>query len=577
VRRLQLAGFVRTGVRGATLAALAALSSAAAAQQLPQALGGALGEPGSALQPLPDLPPAPSPNAPIALPPIAPPQATVSGPRFFLHEVRIVGNTVLPEQVLRETAAPFLDREVSAAELEELRRRLTLAFVTRGYITSGAVLPDQDVAKGTVTYQIIEGRITGIDIFGDEHNAEAYIRDRLELAAGPPVNVADVERQVQLLLQNPLIERLNVGIEPGLALGESELNVRVAEASPYSVTTTIANDSPPAVGAIRGEINAIARNLMGWGDVFGLSYSRTAGLNSGDATWAVPITPQDTLLTVKYEYNDDVVIDPTFAALDIKSQTQTYEVGLFHPVLNEPQEKLTLGLALDRRTSKTFLLGSPFSFTPGVENGVARANVLRVSQDFIDRDAEQAIALRSTFSFGLPIMRATMTGSDPSGVFQTWLGQLQYVRELLDKDLLVVRADAQFARQPLFSFEQLAVGGIDTVRGYRENTLVRDTGMIASLEWRVPVIDFDLPWANEESHASQLDLVPFFDYGSARNKDSPTPSPHDISSVGLGLRWDASPSLLAEFYYAYALRDLHVGSRDLQDNGIHFRVTAKLY
>jgi hemolysin activation/secretion protein len=565
----------RHRISAVIVCAMALSTGTSLAQQVPPAVGGTLGNPGSALQPLPELPLTLPPNAPVTLPPIAPSSPALAGPRFFLRQVSIVGNTALPETVLRDVAAPFLDREVGGADLEELRRQLTLAYVTRGFITSGAVLPDQDVANGVVTYQIIEGRIATININGDEHGAATYIRDRLELANTPPVNVADVERQVQLLLQNPLIERLNVGIAPGLAPGESQLDVRVAEASPYSVTTTIANDAPPAVGAIRGQINGVARNLAGWGDVFGLSYARTEGLNDGVASWSVPITPQDTLVTLKYEYDDDVVIDPTFSALDIKSQTQTYEVGISHPVINEPQRNLTLGLAFDRRTSKTFLLDMPFSFTPGVLNGVARANVLRVSQDFVDRGTSQALAVRSTFSLGLPIMRATQTGSDPSGVFQTWLGQAQYVRQLFSKDLLVLRADAQFSRQPLFSFEQLAIGGIDTVRGYRENTLVRDTGIVSSVEWRVPVLDVNVPFA--EARASQLFVVPFFDYGSGRNKDSPTPLPHTISSAGAGLRWEASPNVLAEFYYAYALRDVHAGERDLQDNGIHFRLTAKLY
>ena len=53
--------------------------------------------------------------------------------------------------------------------------------------------------------------------------------------------------------------------------------------------------------------------------------------------------------------------------------------------------------------------------------------------------------------------------------------------------------------------------------------------------------------------------------------------PSDISSVGLGLRWEAEQGWLAQLYYGYALRDIHQTPYDLQDYGVHFRVTARLY
>ena len=36
--------------------------------------------------------------------------------------------------------------------------------------------------------------------------------------------------------------------------------------------------------------------------------------------------------------------------------------------------------------------------------------------------------------------------------------------------------------------EQIAVGGMRTVRGYRENQMVRDNALISSLELRIPLL-----------------------------------------------------------------------------------------
>jgi hemolysin activation/secretion protein len=85
-------------------------------------------------------------------------------PALFLRGVRFDGNTVLPEQELARIAADFVGRQVSADDLQELRYRLTERYIESGYINSGAVLPDQDVVDGIITYRIIEGQLSGIAV-----------------------------------------------------------------------------------------------------------------------------------------------------------------------------------------------------------------------------------------------------------------------------------------------------------------------------------------------------------------------------------------------------------------------------
>src|SRR5690349_1908523 len=80
------------------LAALLAMPLAALAQArsvLPERLGGAIGDPGSAFESLPQLPPAPPPSRKFTLPPAPPPikPPTVDGPRVLVRQVRVLGNT----------------------------------------------------------------------------------------------------------------------------------------------------------------------------------------------------------------------------------------------------------------------------------------------------------------------------------------------------------------------------------------------------------------------------------------------------------------------------------------------------
>ena len=95
-----------------------------------------------------------------------------------------------------------------------MRRRLTLAYVTRGYINSGAIIPDQKIASGVVVYRVIEGKLSDIVVDGTNWLNPGYVRGRLAQSAGPPLNIGRVEDRVQLLLQDPLINRMNVELVP---------------------------------------------------------------------------------------------------------------------------------------------------------------------------------------------------------------------------------------------------------------------------------------------------------------------------------------------------------------------------
>jgi hemolysin activation/secretion protein len=160
----------------------------------------------------------------------------------------------------------------------------------------------------------------------------------------------------------------------------------------------------------------------------------------------------------------------------------------------------------------------------------------------------------------------------PDGHYFAWLGQVQYVRRLNPRAVnplrdyqLVLRGSAQLASDPLLPIEQFAVGGVDTVRGYRENQIVRDIGFAGSVEFRIPLVA-------TASGNRILDLVPFVDLGYGQNESSPK-NGEFLPSVGVGLIYTPNRHVSAQVYYGYALnRDVNEETDDVQDAGIHFNL-----
>lgn len=529
--------------------------------------------------------PAPDYTQPTPVLPEAPPTASSEDSplsireRVFVRRFELTGHTVFTREELAVVTAPYENRTLTAEELQEARRQLTLYYVERGYLNSGAIIPDQRVEDGVVRIQIIEGRLAEVDITGDTRLRTDYLQDRIRPDPEEPLNVQRLQERLQLLQQSPLIAQLQAELAPGAQPGEGKLQLGIREARPYEIGLAVANNNPPSVGATRAYLYGVHRNLSGVGDTLGLTYGHS--LESSDtADWRVayarPLNARDTTLQLWAERNDTSVIEDRFATLDITSELQTYGIALTHPLYRTPQQTLALGLNLERRQSQSYLGNDLFSFIDPYElSGKDTLTATRFIQEWLDRGFQQVIAARSTLSVGLDAFGATVNTLEPDGEFISWLGQFQYARRFGERDYqLLFKSIAQLANNALLPMEKCALGGMDTVRGYPENTLVRDRCFVASLEFRAPVYHLPLAGVSRGPDQGQVQLALFADYGYAKNKGGFDLAPNSISSAGVGLRWDANDRIRAAVYWGYPFQKVDTGEETWTGDRVNFFVQA---
>ena len=508
--------------------------------------------------------------SPFLLPPVpaapAGPGQLAGVPRVFVKRIEISGNTVVPTAELAQIAKDYEGRVVTSEDLQELRDKLSLAYINKGYINSGAVLPDQDVKDGVIRYQIIEGRLYQIEITGNERLRSDYVRDRIALGAGPPLNINELQERLQILQQDGVIERINAELTPGTQPGEAALKANVHEAVPYQIGVAVSNRRPPSVGSYLGEVFASHRNVTGHGDAIDLRYGLTRGINEYQLGYAVPVNAHDTTVSFRFSRTGALVVESPFDQIDIRSTATTYQLAVSQPIWRTLSESFALGLKYEYRESRTSLLGMPFSFTPGVPDGKSEVNVLRFSQDWVRRTSDQVIALRSNLSAGRTNADPQIDGVGPDKRFLAWLGQFQMASLFKNGHQLLVRTDVQYSPQSLMPLEKIALGGMSTVRGFRENQFLRDNAVIASAEYRIPV-----KFTAFEN--TKLQVAAFVDYGYSWNSDATPATPHSIWSLGVGGIWEYSRHFQAQLYVAKPNQRLRQTTHDLQDSGIHFAVT----
>lgn len=515
--------------------------------------------------------PAAAPGSPqgFVLPPLALP-GSADPAQVVLRRIEFQGNRALGDAELQAIAAPFLNRPLRRLDLEELRQQITRAYIARGYVNSGALLPEQSLDGGTLRITLIEGTVSELRFTGLGRLSPAYLHHRL-VAPGQTLALPELQQRFGALLDDPLIERLNARLQPGATLGESVLELDVTRTRPYQLTLFAHNQGAPAVGSAVGGAELRLFNLTTWGDQLSAVLGYTRSGDQHDVAWTIPLAARQATLQLRSARSRSSIVEEPLASLGIASHVDTQEVTFALPLLDRPGRRIALGLTWGDRISRTTLGGFPFSFVAGEPEGRLRVRAWRFFQEATLRQERHVLALRSTFVFGRNNVHidpnAPVPGT-PDKTYQLWLGQAQAAFALGDAGhQLVLRATVQHTADRLVPLEQMGLGGRHTVRGYRENTVVRDRGWTLGAEGQVPLL-------GAEGSTRRLWLVPFVDAGQARYVGGAT---QGLASAGLGLRGQFD-SLEAEIFVARRLERRPVDTRgDLQDDGIHLQLRWRAF
>jgi len=550
-------------------------------------------DPGGRSQEIPSLKdepraPKPAPMEPTAPMPPADTQERLPPVKVFVREFHFEGHTVVTSQELQAIAAPYINREVTTENLESLRTAVTLFYVQRGYVTSGAVIPDQAVTEAIIRIQIIEGALAEMHVEGARWLWPGYYRRRIALGAGPPVNIYTLQERLQLLQQDPRIQRINAELRRGVAPGQSELNVRVSESQPFKAWLEFNNYQSPAVRAERWLATLAHESVTGNGDRLQITYGQSIPMNNTtgvlpliNVSYVLPITAYDTSLAVAYRRSDFEVVTEPFRTLGIEGHTEIFSVMLQQPVYRTLAHLVNLGVQGEYLYNKNLLLGQPFDFFAGYQNGVANVAALRFLQDWTYRTQDSIVGVRSRFSVGLDVLDATInSGPVADGRYFSWVGQMQGLHRF-DQYAgmqLLGRIDVQLTNDRLFPLEQMPIGGRYSVRGYREISLLRDNAFLFSIEPRLPIARW-IFGAREDL----LQVAPFFDYARAWAAKDSTESPKNLMSVGVGLRTNflSNNRGYFEIYWGYRLRGSeandppYITTGNLQDHGIHLQLVLQ--
>lgn len=474
------------------------------------------------------------------IPGIHQPQAQADTRPFVkLTSVSVAGAYSISADAITKCYAGYIGRVVSQADLAEIAEKISQLYRDAGFHLSRAIVPAQDVGGGHVLIQVIEGRISDIELKGSRAAQFDVGRILHPIVLESPSRLATFERQLLLANGLPGVHIVDSALEEiGEATGDFRLIVTV-ETSRGSITASADNLGSAPVGRGEAFLTSTVNSALLPGDGLAMTASTVPEhpdeLAFGRAVYDAPVGPNGMRLGATAWYSS---IWPGDYRRQWNTQTDSSAIEIRGSIIPIETQKSSLRL--------TVAAGAGY-FTEKNEWGRIYSDQVRTVTFAADENYADGwgghdylgLALRQ----GLGVFGATPQ-DDPlvshygaSGVFSVLGFAFSRYQALSDAWSVRVAGAGQFASAPLMYSQQFYLGGAAFGRGFDAGEISGDNGTAATAELRYDhTLGFNV--------AKAYQLYAFADSGAAWDYHDEIGTLY-LMSLGIGARLFMTDNLQA--------------------------------
>lgn len=409
---------------------------------------------------------------------------------FPIDTINVTGVTIFKEKDVAPIIAEFAGHCLGQVSIGIFLQRLTNLYAEKGYITTRAYIPAQDISSRTLVVEVLEGRIEAFIYQQVDKNGKPKAGKRRKITFAFPIRTGDVFQLRDIEHGLEQINRLtssqaNANLAAGQAPGTSRVFITEQKIDKFRATFSTDNRGDDDTGKRRVSLSFELDDFLNLNETYALSYSGSENTNALAFSFSIPF--RKWLFSANGSYSES--LSPVTALSDLFTQTSNANVQL---------ERLMYRDA----TSKYFLYGSASSYwNERFINIVALTPQHRSTARFglrhEHRLEKSVISADTSYSYGAQFLRAdwdppVVAPGAPRADFKKLETRINYIRPFKNGWQISSIFTGQMANVPLFSNEQIAIGGWDSVRGYANFSTSGDTGGYLRTELSLPTQNIDL-------------------------------------------------------------------------------------
>lgn len=437
---------------------------------------------------------------------------------FELKKIVTDASAVLTDAELDAIIKPYEGKQVQLNDIYAIVDKINALYNDKGYVTCRAFLPPQTITDGTVKLLLVEGRTGSTIVNNNKYTKTKYITNRMHLAKGEIANIKQLNKDL-LLFNATNSTQLRIMMKAGTEPGTTDYEITAYE--PMRDTWTIFEDNAGSdtSGEYRTGLFFNTKSLSGHCDALSLGTVISEGTKAANVMYSRSLGRSGTKMNLVYSTNAVEVVKGDYEDM-IKGHANSYAIGFTQPIVVNETTRTELSLDYNRQNSKT-------DFMPaGTRFNIVDDSVQDFSLGFAmtNYGASHVFYQKHSYVRGYSESAPDMSAQNSQN-FGFYKFNAMYQKLYKAGQMWSLRADAQWSgSEGMVSSRQFYMGGMYSVRGYKENYLGGDGGFTFSAEYAVPVI-------NKNTSA-----FTFFDYGHVYGNGQSDDQHNVLSSVGLGIR-----------------------------------------
>ena len=437
---------------------------------------------------------------------------------FELKKIVTDASAVLTDAELDAIIKPYEGKQVQLNDIYAIVDKINALYNDKGYVTCRAFLPPQTITDGTVKLLLVEGRTGSTIVNNNKYTKTKYITNRMHLAKGEIANIKRLNKDL-LLFNATNSTQLRIMMKAGTEPGTTDYEITAYE--PMRDTWTIFEDNAGSdtSGEYRTGLFFNTKSLSGHCDALSLGTVISEGTKAANVMYSRSLGRSGTKMNLVYSTNAVEVVKGEYEDM-IKGHANSYAIGFTQPIVVNETTRTELSLDYNRQNSKT-------DFMPaGTRFNIVDDSVQDFSLGFAitNYGASHVFYQKHSYVRGYSESAPDMSAQNSQN-FGFYKFNAMYQKLYKAGQMWSLRADAQWSgSEGMVSSRQFYMGGMYSVRGYKENYLGGDGGFTFSGEYAVPVI-------NKNTSA-----FTFFDYGHVYGNGQSDDQHNVLSSVGLGIR-----------------------------------------
>ncbi|CAM3827683.1 ShlB/FhaC/HecB family hemolysin secretion/activation protein [Parendozoicomonas haliclonae] len=421
-------------------------------------------------------------------------------------------------------------RGMTYTDIESITQEVTQFYRSRGLLLAKAYIPPQEVSNGVVELDIIAGTLGAVTVAGNEKYSAERLQEPFAEQIGDLVDNGKIEESIYLLNDMPGLNVFGF-FERGEKLGETNLNLQVRDEKAWNLSLRADNHGPEYTGEYRlyGQGNWL--NPTGIGDQLTLGTLKSFNPENTQLyqiSYSFPIAGPNTRLELFAEDNDFKITsdkDESINILGIEGANTTYSAALMHKVKRSRAQNLAVGMKLaERKVKRKAKINNLIT-----EGDHARSIELIAEGDMLGTSIRTLNMGRLSLQYGKFRNDTPKDRGDDYYKVALDTNSLFFIPLPFESESrLILKSKLRYSESGLPSFEQMSLGGANSVRAFTVNDFSADTGAYLGAEMYFDVpekLDFDIRDGQRVSDILQYAV--FLD-GAYGNENSYRQNPGDL-------------------------------------------------